>query len=125
MIITAGIMIVAGIVGSIYFPVLQAHYFAIGIILTTALNIIKVIWLERTTERVASMSLDEQEIAGNHIRFQYLLRLFLTGAVLVFAALIAIPSLLWGAVAGIFTYHPAKYALWFVIKAENADNISN
>jgi len=122
MLVTALVMAVAGTVASVFYPIHSLH-FAIGVLLTTGLNIIKVIWLEHAVEKAVAM--DDQTAASNYIRMQYLLRLLLTGLILVFAAVMAnrmfVPSLLWGAVIGIFTFHAAKYALVFIVKANDTD----
>ena len=113
MLFAALLIIVAGIVISVFYPVIQVFAFALGVMLTTALNILKVVWLERAVEKALSM--EDQTAAGNFIRLQYLLRTLLTGLVLVVAALVPFIDL-WGAVAGIFTFHAAKYSLGFIHK---------
>ena len=120
MCITAAIMIIAGFIGGNFHPAMQSFYFAVGVAITTVLNIIKTIWLERSAEKVSSMVEGEEAAATNHLRMHYLLRFFLTLGVLAAIGLYSnqmnVPSLLWGAVAGVFTFHPAKYALYYIVK---------
>jgi len=108
--ISACVMIVGGI---IFYRSIEAVYFAIGVILTSSLNIWKVILLERTVAKTLDM--DDAEAGKNYVRFQYLLRYFLTAIVLLGAGLISArvdpPFIsIWGAVAGIFTLQIAVIA---------------
>jgi hypothetical protein len=100
----SALVIVAG--GIAFYRSLEALYFALGVILTSSLNVFKVILLERTVKKVADM--EEPDVGKNYVRFQYLLRYFLTGMVLLAAGLVSVyvkpPFInIWGAVAGIFT----------------------
>jgi len=78
--VSALIIIFAGI---IYYRSFAALPFALGVIATSALNILKVRMLERTVQKVTDMEPGEQELGKNTVRFRYLLRYFLTGVVLV------------------------------------------
>jgi len=113
MLATGLIMAVAGFVFSLFQPIIHPFNFMLGVLLTTGLNIVKAIWLERVVER--AVTIESQDAAANLIRVQYFLRFLLTGAVLVAAALIPVVDL-WGAVAGIFTFHAAKYYLMLTVK---------
>lgn len=94
------------VIGTVFYRSLEALYFAFGVILTSSLNVFKVILLERTVKKVADM--EQPDVGKNYVRFQYLLRYFLTGMVLLVAGLVSVyvkpPFInIWGAVAGIFT----------------------
>ena len=79
MIIVAALIII--VVGAVYYRSLAALPFALGVIITSCLNILKVRMLEKTVYKVVGM--DDQEAGKNVVRFRYLLRYFLTGIVLV------------------------------------------
>jgi len=85
MIMVAALIII--IAGVIYYRSLAALPFALGVIIISGLNIIKVRMLEKTVQKVLSM--DNQESGKNLVRFQYLLRYMLTGVVLVAIGLIS------------------------------------
>jgi len=94
------------VVGAAVYRSIEALYFAFGVVLTSSLNVAKIYLLERTVKNTLSM--DDPGIGKNYVRFQYLIRYFLTGAVLLAAGLISVyvdpPFIsIWGAVAGIFT----------------------
>ena len=81
-------------------PTLGSLYFAIGVVLTSALNVLKIFLLERTVRK--TMDMDNPDKGKNYIRIQGLLRYFLTAAILVIAGFTPFISV-WGAIAGIFT----------------------
>ena len=81
--IAASIMIVGG---AVYYRSLAAIPFAFGVLATSGLNIFKLRMLERTVQKVIYM--EDQEAGKNIVRFQYLLRYFMTGVVLVIIGLI-------------------------------------
>ena len=120
MLVSALVMVICGTIASFYFEVLRPVPFAFGVLLTTGLNIIKTVWLERSIDR--AMAIGDDTAATNHIRIHALLRFALTGLVLALAVFVPFIDL-WGAVAGIFTYHPAKYALYFITKSDNSDTL--
>jgi len=74
------------IIGFLFYRSLAVLPFAFGVIITSVLNIIKVRMLERTVEKIVNM--DDQETGKIVIRFQYLIRYFLTAIVLVAIGLI-------------------------------------
>ena len=97
-------------VGAVAYRSIEALYFALGVILTSSLNVGKVCLLERSVSKTLDMQ--DPAVGKNYIRLQYLLRYFLSGAVLLAAALVSIYSdppfiNLWGAVAGMFTLQAA------------------
>ena len=80
--------------------------FAAGVIIMTAVNVFKIFLLERTVN--ATVDIDNIDAGRNYVRLQYLLRYFITGAVLLAIGLLfwfeKIPeACAWGAVFGIFT----------------------
>jgi len=107
--IAAFVIIAVGYVVFLLFlqrALLQALFFAFGVVLTSALNVLKVYMLERTVQN--TLEIDDVSTGKNYVRLQYLLRYALTGAVLLVAGLIWInvdpPFInIWGAIAGIFT----------------------
>jgi len=81
--------------------------FALGAALGTALNIAKVIMIDRAVKKIVNM---DSVKAGNYVRSQHLLRFLLTGIVLVLTALIPFINL-WGAAIGVLVYPIALYFL--------------
>jgi hypothetical protein len=84
----------------------EAFYFAFGVILTSLLNVFKILMLDHAVRK--AIDLNEPNIGKNYLRLQYLIRYLLTGMVLLAAGLISVyvdpPFInIWGAVAGIFT----------------------
>jgi len=84
MVIISALVII--VIGAVYYRSLAAIPFTFGVLITSGLNIIKLRMLERTVYKVAYM--DDPEMGKNVVRLQYLLRYFLTGAVLVAVGLI-------------------------------------
>jgi len=84
MVVVAALFII--VIGAVFYRSLAALPFALGVIVTSGLNIIKIRMLEQTVQKVISM--DDQEAGKNVIRLRYLLRYFLTGIVLVAVGLI-------------------------------------
>ena len=80
-------------------------YFIVGAILGAALNIYKIIAINRVINRAPGM---DPESAGNYARGQYLLRFLLTTVVLFAAALVPFINI-WGTAAGIFTMPVATF----------------
>jgi len=85
--------------------ILEALFFAIGTVLTSALNVWKIVLLERSIKKTLEM--EDPDTGKNYIRFQYLLRYFLTGAVLLAIGLFGYftphTSIIFCAVFGLFT----------------------
>ena len=93
-------------IGTAIYRSIEAVYFASGVILTTALNILKLALIERTVKK--AIDIESPDAGKNYVRFQSLLRYFLTGIVLLAAGLISVyvdpPFInIWGAIIGIFT----------------------
>jgi len=96
--------------------------FAGGALLGTALNVAKVILLDRTVKKLAGM---EAANAGNFARGASLLRFLLTALVLAvpaFANRWGLPiGVFWGAAACVLTYQLAVYSMrLFMKKGDNA-----
>lgn len=113
MILTICILLIILVAASIiYYRSLSCLQFIFGALLGSAVSIIKVIILERAVDKALSM---DEKSAGNYVRLQHLLRLMLTGAALLIAALVPFISL-WGAAAGIFAFQISVYILNFFSK---------
>ena len=95
--ITALVMITGG---AVFYRSVEAFPFAFGVVLTSALNAMKLLMLERNIKK--TMDMDDPQSGKNYVRIQFLLRYFLTAAVLVVAGLTPFISV-WGALFGIFT----------------------
>jgi len=94
------------VIGIIYYRSVYALYFAIGVILTSSLNVGKVFLLQRTVQK--TLEKDDINSGKNYVRLQFLLRYALTTAVLLASGLISVyvdpPFIsIWGAIAGLFT----------------------
>ena len=99
----------------------EALWFALGVVLMSALNCAKVLMLERIVER----SVEMDSFRGKHyIGLQYIFRLVLTAAVLAAAVIVAYQSdppsfsMLWGAAIGIFGFQIAAHSLQFFFKRD-------
>ncbi|MEA4969986.1 MAG: ATP synthase subunit I [Candidatus Pelethousia sp.] len=97
----------------LYYRSLSCLPFMLGVLLGALASVAKVFLLERAVNRAVNM---EKEAAAGYITLQHMLRLFLTGAVLVLAALVPAVNL-WGAAAGILTYQVAVYLIKFTVKS--------
>jgi uncharacterized protein (DUF58 family) len=107
--LSAAMIIAAGAALYTYWgDYIKILWFALGVSLTSALNLLKVFWLEQTVNKSLSM---ESPAGENYVRMQFLLRNFLTLAVLVAAALSHPYINLVGAVLGIFTFKIATFSL--------------
>jgi len=89
-----------------YYRSLAFAPFALGALLGTSLNVLKVIMLDHTVKKIINI---EAKNAGNYVRFQHFLRFLLTG--LVFLLAVLFPSFLniWGVAAGVLTFQIATY----------------
>ncbi|MGF7145198.1 cell division protein FtsX [Anaerotaenia torta] len=97
---------------ALYYRSLSCLPFIWGALLGAAVSIAKVFLLERAVNQAVNM---EKKTASGYIQLQHLLRLLLTGAVLMLAALVPAISL-WGAAAGIMTYQIGIYLIRFTVK---------
>jgi len=109
--VAAVILIIAGVVViHLRYPNNSAVHFAIGVIMTSALNAFKIVMLERVVNKAIDMG--EGKGVKSYVRSHYLFRFVLTGVIL-FAAVKISPTALWGAVAGVFTLQISVYAMKF------------
>ena len=97
---------VAMAVGAAIYRSIESLYFIIGVVLTSSLNVGKIYMLDRSVRKTLEM--DSPSSGKIYVRLQYLLRYFLTGAVLLGAGLVTVyvepPFInIWGAIAGVFT----------------------
>ena len=103
-------------------PSAEALPFVLGVLLMSALNILKIQMLERTVKRTIEM--EDANIGKNYVRLQYLLRYFLTGAILVVAALTPFINI-WGAILGVFTLQIALFSVRFMKFDDNVKAAGN
>ena len=83
--------------------------FAVGLALTSALNCVKVVMMERSMLK----ALENGDNVKSYMGLQYLLRFALTGVILFVAATQDFVSI-WGAACGIFTLQIAALSLRFL-----------
>lgn len=101
------------IVGSvIYYRSLDFLPFMYGVLIGTSVSIFKIFLLERAIDKALTM---EKNHAGRYISLQHLLRLLLSGAVLVIGAVVPGISL-WGVAAGILAFQISVYGVKFSSK---------
>ena len=93
--------------------------FAFGALLGAALNILKIIMLNRTVIRLSSVTVER---ARNYALVQHLARFALTGAVLLLSAMLPFLDI-WGAATGIFIFQIAAYSMKRGIDREEGANI--
>ena len=104
------VMILGGIV---FFRSIEALYFAFGVILTSALNVLKVFMLERTVGKTLEM--DKESRGETYLRLQGVFRFFLTAVVLLGVGLVQIyahPPFInvFGVIFGLFTLQISVFA---------------
>ena len=119
-IVVLSVLIAVG--GALYFGTFEgAAPFAAGVAMMMALNITKVLLLKNAVAN----SLTKDAFSGKaHLQYTYFLRLVLTAAVLVAAALIPDNFVnLFGAVFGIFTLHIASYSMRYFFRHALEDEI--
>jgi len=117
-IIVAGGLLLCILLDSL--PTGEAFPFALGVVLTSVLNILKIFMLERTAKKIVEMT--DPNAGKNYLRLQYLFRFFLTGAILLAAAVTPFINML-GAIAGVFTLQIAAFSLKFIKLDDNDENI--
>lgn len=101
------ITLVCTLASIIYYRSLGFLPFLFGICLGSAVSIAKVFLLDRAVDKALTM---EDKHASNYVGLQHLLRLLLSGLVLVLGALVPQISL-WGVVAGILAFQLAVYSV--------------
>lgn len=110
------ILIIASVcilASAIYYRSLDFLPFFFGVLLGSVISITKVFLLERTVDKVLIM---EQKRAKNYVSIQHLLRMLLSGAILVLGAIVPQISL-WGVAAGILAFQLAIYSAKFTLKS--------
>ena len=113
MIVSISIIALICIFGSaIYYRSMDFLPFMYGVFIGSLVSIVKVFLLEHAVDKAITM---EQKHAGNYVGIQHMLRLLLSGAVLVLGALVPQVSL-WGVAAGVLTFQLATYSLKFSSK---------
>ncbi|MCL2079185.1 MAG: hypothetical protein FWH17_04985 [Oscillospiraceae bacterium] len=112
--LTAGVMMAAGVVYYILTAnIYEALPFAVGVAATAALNILKMKMLARSVRKALEM--DDPNRGKYYAVGMYMLRYFLTGAVLVAIGLLHVylenPRIIsiWGALFGLFTMQIAIF----------------
>lgn len=106
------ISLICILASAIYYRSLDFLPFMLGVILGSALSILKVFLLERAINNVLEMKKNK---AGSYVSLQHMLRLLLTGVVLFIGAVVPQISL-WGVVAGVFAFQVAVYNIKFTSK---------
>jgi hypothetical protein len=113
------------IAGAAYYRSFHMLPFMLGVVLTSALNVWRITMLRNAVENAVHMETGKD--ASNYMRGQYLLRFMALTAVLVAAALVATRSdymsLLWGAIAGVFTMQIATYSMKVLYKEKKNDTV--
>lgn len=94
-----------------YFSSDDALPYALGLLLTSALNVLKVFIIEKQSQRI--MKMENPKTGKHYVTFQYFIRYILTGLVLVAAALIPFIGL-WGAIIGVLTMQIAAFSIKFM-----------
>ncbi len=107
------ISLVCILASAVYYRSLNFLPFMLGVILGSAVSIVKVLLLERAVNKALSM---EKHRAGSYVSIQHLLRLFLTGVVLFLGAVVPQISLL-GVVAGVLAFQLSLYRIKFTSKS--------
>ena len=95
----------------------QAIGFALGIVMAAGLNIVKVILLKYTVNRVTNM---ESGAASGFTGVSYIIRFILTGLTLVAGHFLPVVELL-GVALGLLAMPIATYCLNFYIKRDYSD----
>ena len=103
--------------GAVIYRSVSVLPFALGVILTSALNCVKVVMIERTVIKSADMGGNVKSFVG----LRYGLRLLLTLVVL--AICVVSPHInIWGAAIGLFTLQISAISLRFFGKQDEAAN---
>lgn len=113
MITIMGVSFIVFVLASIiYYRSLSFFPFALGVLLGTALSMMKVIMIEKVVDKSLEM---DTKTAPNYIKLQYMVRFLFTGILLVAAALVPFISL-WGAACGILSFQLSAYLVKFFFK---------
>jgi len=104
--------------GAAFFRSSLAVGFALGIGISMALNLVKILWLKRCVNRAVNM---ETAAAGAYISINYVLRYVLTGLVLVAAHFLPVVDM-FGAAIGLLSMPFANYAVHFLNRNNKPDD---
>jgi len=105
-VVLAGILCLGGLV---FFRSVQAFPFGLGILAACAVNVVKIILLERMIRQAEA---SEGHYPTHRVYLQYFLRFVLTAGVLLLAGLLSFTALI-GAAFGIFTLPISGFAMKF------------
>jgi len=103
--------------GAVYYRSFLVFPFAFGVLLMSALNVLKVMMLKLAFEKAFNA---EAGAAGNFIRFQHWIGYLLTGLILLLAVKTPFISLL-GAAVGVFTLKISAFIVGFFERGEKTD----
>lgn len=109
-ILTIALVCILGSV--IYYRSLAFLPFLFGVFLGSVVSIAKVFLVERAVDKALTM---EGKYAGYYVGIQHILRLLLSGVVLVLGAIVPQISL-WGVTAGVLAFQLAIYNVKFTTK---------
>lgn len=110
MIITILIISLICVLGSVvYYRSMASIPFVLGVLVGSAVSIVKVFLLERTVDKAITMDIGK---AGGYVSLQHVLRLLFSGAALYMGAVVPHISL-WGVAAGILAFQLAVYNIKF------------
>lgn len=99
------LVLLFAVAAAVYYRSIAVLPFFWGLVLGTGVSLWKVWLLDRAVDRALAM---EKTKAGNYVSIQHMLRLGITGVVLVLGAVV--PRInLWGVAAGIMAFQLALY----------------
>lgn len=99
------LVLLFAVAAAVYYRSIAVLPFFWGLVLGTGVSLWKVWLLDRAVDRALAM---EKTKAGNYVSIQHMLRLGITGVVLVLGA--DVPQInLWGVAAGIMAFQLALY----------------
>lgn len=104
MIVVCGLFVLVVAAGIAFRRSFAFMPFALGALLGTALNILKIILLDRSVQKVIQM---DPKDARNHVRSQHFFRLLLTALAFAVAVLLPGSVSIWGVAAGVCTLQVA------------------
>jgi hypothetical protein len=88
--------------------ILAVMSFALGVVISSGLNVLKMILIERATRKTLDTA--DEKAGKNYVRFQFIIRYVLSIVVLLAAALIPFINI-WGAILGLFTLHIGAFSM--------------
>jgi len=120
-IIALSALIIIG--GGIFHRSSNAIFFAVGVLVSMGINIVRVIWLRQSV--IKAVAMEDSASASNHIRIHRLLRFLFAFVILLGMHLIfGSEVMLWGAVFSIFTLTIAMHSMHFFVRnSSNNDKV--